>query len=408
MLGPRLSSAPYGTLGVWDRWRTGFVWPADAQPPAYSPGKWPLLVKYSLEPWGGGDCADWDLNLDVKWHGSSSPQEQDPRGHSFSGCPTMLAPFVLFHFAHRADKAVADLLIAPDFDAAVELARKKHFAAFVAGNCGKDMNSGLRMAFFELLSEHMATFQASRPGLHARSWCFREKNPGGAEGPIRPIGESWPNHYHVGPMHRRDVQVPERDILVDASASVMAGTSPGQGHTGADDMVTVGSFYDGNVRAVRDYKFVFAFENSAMASYVTEKIVNPKLAHSIPIYWGAPAKFLRQHMNMKAFVHCDIPPSAYSGVEQPNTPGARELHLEPAKRTVIDAWVRKLKEAIRLPVQPCLRQIQELDADDEAYKRMISESLLPGNKIEAGGFWDISTYGARIRNMLVRGRVFER
>ena len=113
-------------------------------------------------------------------------------------------------------------------------------------------------------------------------------------------------------------------------------------------------------------------------------------------------------MNMKAFVHCDIPPSAYSGVEQPNTPGARELHLEPAKRTVIDAWVRKLKEAIRLPVQPCLRQIQELDADDEAYKRMISESLLPGNKIEAGGFWDISTYGARIRNMLVRGRVFER
>ena len=34
--------------------------------------------------------------------------------------------------------------------------------------------------------------------------------------------------------------------------------------------MTVGSFYDGNARAVRDYKFVFAFENSAMASYVTE------------------------------------------------------------------------------------------------------------------------------------------
>ena len=410
VLGPRLSSAPYGTLGVWDRWRKGFVWPSDAHPPTYSPGTWPLLVKYSLEPWGGGDCGDWDLNLDVRWHGSSNPQlqEQDPRGHSFTGCPTMLAPFVLFHFAHRADKAVADLLVAPDFDAAAELARKKHFAAFVAGNCGKDMNSGLRMAFFELLAEHMATFQASHPGLHARSWCYREKNPGGAEGRIRPIGESWPNHYHVGPMRRGDVQVPGRDILFDANASVEASAGRGRGRASADDLVTVGSFYDGNARAARDYKFVFAFENSAMASYVTEKIVNPKLAHSIPIYWGAPAKFLREHMNMKAFVHCDIPPSAYAGVDQPNTPGARELHLEPGKRAVIDAWVRQLKEAIRPSVQPCLRQIQQLDADDGAYKRMISESLLPGNKIEAGGFWDISTYGARVRAMLREGRVFER
>ena len=75
---------------------------------------------------------------------------------------------------------------------------------------------------------------------------------------------------------------------------------------------------------------------------------------------------------------------------------------------MIDAWVRQLKEAIRPSVQPCLRQIQQLDADDGAYKRMISESLLPGNKIEAGGFWDISTYGARVRAMLREGRVFER
>ena len=49
VLGPRLSSAPYGTLGVWDRWRKGFVWPSDAHAPTYSPGTWPLLVKYSLE-----------------------------------------------------------------------------------------------------------------------------------------------------------------------------------------------------------------------------------------------------------------------------------------------------------------------------------------------------------------------
>lgn len=47
-----------------------------------------------------------------------------------------------------------------------------------------------------------------------------------------------------------------------------------------------------NVRAklefVRDCKFTIAFENESSPGYTTEKLVEPMLVHSLPIYWGDP------------------------------------------------------------------------------------------------------------------------
>jgi hypothetical protein len=54
-----------------------------------------------------------------------------------------------------------------------------------------------------------------------------------------------------------------------------------------------------------------------------------------------------------------------------------------------------------------LARIKELDEDDDKYKAMISQSLLPGNTIKKGGYWDIGTYGAQIRSMLKEDEVFE-
>jgi hypothetical protein len=39
---------------------------------------------------------------------------------------------------------------------------------------------------------------------------------------------------------------------------------------------------------LRDYKFTIAFENESYPGYATEKIVEPMLVDSIPIYWGDP------------------------------------------------------------------------------------------------------------------------
>jgi hypothetical protein len=38
---------------------------------------------------------------------------------------------------------------------------------------------------------------------------------------------------------------------------------------------------------LRQHKFVICFENTKMETYSTEKIVNPYLGYSIPIYWGS-------------------------------------------------------------------------------------------------------------------------
>lgn len=41
------------------------------------------------------------------------------------------------------------------------------------------------------------------------------------------------------------------------------------------------------IRCISDYKFTFAIENSSFPGYITEKIMDPMVAHSIPIYWGS-------------------------------------------------------------------------------------------------------------------------
>ncbi len=50
------------------------------------------------------------------------------------------------------------------------------------------------------------------------------------------------------------------------------------------------------------YKFTIAFENQSYPHYVTEKIVLPFLAGSIPIYWGCPQ--VTRMFNPAAFINC--------------------------------------------------------------------------------------------------------
>ncbi len=47
-----------------------------------------------------------------------------------------------------------------------------------------------------------------------------------------------------------------------------------------------GNYRDGKIDFIRNYKFTIAFENCRMPGYCTEKIEDPYIAHSVPIYWG--------------------------------------------------------------------------------------------------------------------------
>jgi len=52
---------------------------------------------------------------------------------------------------------------------------------------------------------------------------------------------------------------------------------------------------------IKGYKFTIAFENEQSYNYVTEKIYQPLVVGSIPIYWGAPN--VNELFNQKCFVN---------------------------------------------------------------------------------------------------------
>jgi alpha(1,3/1,4) fucosyltransferase len=53
---------------------------------------------------------------------------------------------------------------------------------------------------------------------------------------------------------------------------------------------------------IKQYKFTIAFENSRYPGYCTEKIFEPLLVNSVPLYWGDP--FVNQVFNKDAFINC--------------------------------------------------------------------------------------------------------
>lgn len=61
-------------------------------------------------------------------------------------------------------------------------------------------------------------------------------------------------------------------------------------------------FYsDNKLDILNDYKFTIAFENDSYPGYTTEKIFEPMLKYSMPIYWGNP--LIGKEFNAKSFIN---------------------------------------------------------------------------------------------------------
>lgn len=52
---------------------------------------------------------------------------------------------------------------------------------------------------------------------------------------------------------------------------------------------------------IKNYKFVISFENSSHPGYCTEKLIEPMIAGSLPIYWGDPK--IGNDFNNKSFIN---------------------------------------------------------------------------------------------------------
>ena len=95
-----------------------------------------------------------------------------------------------------------------------------------------------------------------------------------------------------------------------------------------------------NKRAfISSYKFTIAFENSSAPGYTSEKIYEPMLENSIPIYWGDP--LVGNEFNTKSFIH-------YNDFENENL---------------------------------LIEKIIELDTNTESYIKMLEEPWFVNNKI---------------------------
>jgi alpha(1,3/1,4) fucosyltransferase len=92
---------------------------------------------------------------------------------------------------------------------------------------------------------------------------------------------------------------------------------------------------------ISSYKFTLAFENSSYPGYVTEKLVEPMLVDSLPIYWGSPS--VKTEFNTRSFVNCHD--------------------------------YRSLDDVVE--------KIVQLDKDDNAYLTMIKEPWFTNNTINA-------------------------
>lgn len=64
---------------------------------------------------------------------------------------------------------------------------------------------------------------------------------------------------------------------------------------------------------VKKYKFTLAFENSQWPGYTTEKIIEPMLAQSLPIYWGNPD--IAQDFNPRSFINISDFPNFEAAVD---------------------------------------------------------------------------------------------
>jgi hypothetical protein len=108
--------------------------------------------------------------------------------------------------------------------------------------------------------------------------------------------------------------------------------------SGGKYLNNIGGAITNKMDFIKDYKFVLAFENSSYPGYTTEKIIQPFIVNSIPIYWGNPKIDL--DFNPKAFLN-----------------------------------------ATKLKTSQLINQIIQLDSNDELAIEMLAESTFNNNEI---------------------------
>jgi hypothetical protein len=158
------------------------------------------------------------------------------------------------------------------------------------------------------------------------------------------------------------------------------------------DDVALPTYLDSKVVGLESYKFVVAFENSPAIGYFTEKMVDAVLAGAIPIYWGSSDLF--KYLDEKSFVYCPFDQEALKQV----TAYGNSHHVEIAMSNG-ERLIERAGEVLKRDLDRCVKQVQELDSDDELYGRMRRRPFLKDATLKNSAF-DLDVYAARVRRAL--------
>jgi len=121
-----------------------------------------------------------------------------------------------------------------------------------------------------------------------------------------------------------------------------------------------GDWWISKQKFLRKYKFTIAFENSSSVGYTTEKLVQPLLSFSVPIYWGNPA--VVRDFNPRAFINCNDYDNDFDAIIE----RIKELDNDP------DKYLAMLREN---PMQP------DFDFDQNIkLKKWLQDIIEKGNK----------------------------
>ena len=144
------------------------------------------------------------------------------------------------------------------------------------------------------------------------------------------------------------------------------------------------------------HRFSITFENSATSGYFTEKIVNAYLAESIPIYFGPPRSQIERVLNLKAFIHCDLPQNLTSDIHLHGI--VKSLCEGKTENDCYKLYETEVEKELTPYFEICINQIQELAQDNEKYEAMLSEPLVNlDDNGDPTGIWDPKQMGKVVR-----------
>jgi hypothetical protein len=158
------------------------------------------------------------------------------------------------------------------------------------------------------------------------------------------------------------------------------------------------NYWISSTKTYQNFKFAVAFENKFVPGYWTEKMLNAVLAGSIPIYAGETPEHqlaVQGLINPKRYIYC------YFNMTKARGTGEQLKYDEKQPDYRIDSIKRTNQEDLKA----CVDKVRVIDQDNELYRKMVSEPIIPGNKIE-GSIYEVHTIGRELRRAVAMHRSY--